>query len=108
MSKPLLFNDYSTEDYVKFAEQTANWIKTTGKAGRFGKLWNQSPDSKENYDDYPMLTPKSLYGGSAGVGLFYLRLYQVTKKDEYLEEAKAAIEKECLKYADILRQLKEL
>lgn len=90
MSKPLLFNDYSTEDYVKFAEQTANWIKTTGKAGRFGKLWNQSPDSRENYDNYPMLTPKSLYGGSAGVGLFYLRLYQVTKKDEYLEEAKAS------------------
>ena len=74
MSENILFKNYTSHDYVKFAEQTANWIKTTGKNGKSGKLWLQSPDSKENFDDYPMLTPKSLYGGSAGVGLFYLRL----------------------------------
>lgn len=90
MSKPSLFNEYTADDYVKFAEQTANWIKTTGKRGKFGKLWTQAPDSNADYSDYPMLTPKSLYGGSAGVGLYYLRLYQVTKKAEYLEEAKDA------------------
>lgn len=92
MSENILFKEYTEQDYLKFAEQTANWIKTTGKASKFGKLWSQSPDSKENFDDYPMLTPKSIYGGSAGVGLFYLRLYQVTKKAEYLDEAKAAAE----------------
>lgn len=92
MSENVLFRDYGSKDYVNFAEQTAQWIKTTGKRGKFGKLWIQSPDSKENYDDYPMLTPKSLYGGLAGVGLFYLRLYQFTGKDEYLEEAKNAAE----------------
>ncbi len=92
MSENVLFKKYTAKDYVDFAEQTARWIKTTEKLGKFGKLWNQSPDSKENYDDYPMLTPKSLYGGSAGVGFFYLRLYQVTKKAEYLEEAKKAAE----------------
>ena len=92
MAENVLFRKYTAEDYVSFAEETASWIKTTGKKGRTGKLWNQSPDSKENFEDYPMLTPKSLYGGSAGVGLFYLRLYQVTKKNEYLEEAKQAAE----------------
>lgn len=90
MSENILFKNYTSHDYVKFAEQTANWIKTTGKNGKSGKLWLQSPDSKENFDDYPMLTPKSLYGGSAGVGLFYLRLYQVTKNPEYLKEAESA------------------
>ena len=90
MAENILFKKYTADDYVKIAEQSANWIKTTGIKGRFGKLWNQAPDSHENYDDYPMLTPKSLYGGSAGVGLYYLRLYQVTKKEEYLEEAKTA------------------
>ena len=90
MSENILFKNYTSQDYVKFAEQTANWIKTTGKIGRTGKLWLQSPDSKENFDDYPMLTPKSIYGGSAGVALFYLRLYQVTKNIEYLDEAKSA------------------
>lgn len=92
MSENILFKEYTDQDYLKFAEQTANWIKTTGKASKFGKLWSQSPDSKENFDDYPMLTPKSIYGGSAGIGLFYLRLYQVSKKTEYLDEAKAAAE----------------
>jgi len=90
MSSNILFNEYSTEDYLQFAEQTANWIKTNEKKGKFGKLWTQSPDSTENFDDYPMLTPKAIYGGSAGVGFFYLRLYQVTKNPEYLENAEAA------------------
>ena len=36
-----------------------------------------------------MLTPKALYGGSAGIGLFYLRLYQVTENEEYLKNAKS-------------------
>ena len=92
MAENVLFRKFTAKDYISFAEETASWIKTTGKKGRTGKLWNQSPDSKENFEDYPMLTPKSLYGGSAGVGLFYLRLYQVTKKNEYLEEAKQAAE----------------
>ena len=90
MAENTLFKEYNSADYVKFAEQTASWIKTTGSLGKYGRLWNQSPDSKEDFTDYPMLTPKSLYGGSAGVGLFYLRLYQATKKTEYLEETKSA------------------
>ena len=92
MAENLLFKEPSAEDFVEYAKQTASWIKTTEKISRFGKTWNQSPDSTENFDDYPMLTPKSLYGGSAGVGLFYLRLYQETKIPEYLEEAKNAAE----------------
>lgn len=90
MAENVLFKEYTPDDYVTFAEQTASWIKTTKKLGTFGSRWNQSPDSKEDFTDYPMLTPKSLYGGSAGVGLFYLRLYQATKKEEYLEESKSA------------------
>lgn len=90
MSENLLFKEPTASDFVEYAQQTASWIKTTGQISKFGKTWNQSPDSKEDFTDYPMLTPKSLYGGSAGVGLFYLRLYQTTKNEEYLEEAKSA------------------
>ena len=64
MAGNTLFKEYNSADYVKFAEQTASWIKTTGSLGKYGRLWNQSPDSKEDFTDYPMLTPKSLYGGS--------------------------------------------
>lgn len=87
-----LFKAYQAKDYIKIAEETARWIKTTEKITPYGKRWNQSPDSAEDFSDYPMLTEKALYGGSAGVGLFYLRLYQATGKEEYLSEAKAAAE----------------
>lgn len=90
MAGNYLFKEYEAEDYVAIAEETARWIKTTEKITPFGKRWEQSPDSEEDFSDYPMLTEKALYGGSAGVGLFYLRLYQVTGKEEYLLEAKAA------------------
>ncbi len=90
MSENILFKDYTSSDYIKFAEQSAAWIKTTKLSGKAGTVWSQSPDSKEDFSDYPMLTPKSLYGGSSGVGLFYLRLYQVTKNALYLAEAESA------------------
>lgn len=90
MAGNYLFKIYQSEDYISIAEETARWIKTTEKITPFGKRWEQSPDSAEDFSDYPMLTEKALYGGSAGVGLFYLRLYQVTGKEEYLLEAKAA------------------
>ena len=85
-----LFKTYQADDYIVIAEETAKWIKTTEKITPYGKRWIQSPDPEEDFSDYPMLTEKALYGGSAGVGLFYLRLYQVTKKEEYLLEARAA------------------
>lgn len=90
MAGNYLFKEYEAEDYIAIAEETARWIKTTEKVTPFGKRWEQSPDSAEDFSDYPMLTEKALYGGSAGIGLFYLRLYQVTGKEEYLLEAKAA------------------
>ncbi|MBQ3852342.1 MAG: hypothetical protein II760_03060, partial [Lachnospiraceae bacterium] len=90
MARNILFKQYEADDYIDIAERTADWIKTTERKTEYGKRWIQSPDSTEDFSDYPMLTEKALYGGSAGIGLFYLRLYQVTKKDEYLEVAKAA------------------
>lgn len=90
MAGNYLFKHYKTEDYINIAEETARWIKTTEKVTPYGKRWNQSPDSEEDFSDYPMLTEKALYGGSAGIGLFYLRLYQATGNEEYLQEAEAA------------------
>ena len=88
--KNILFQSYTSDDYIKIAEETADWIKENEIITEHGKRWVQSPDSDEDFSDYPMLTEKAMYGGSAGIGLFYLRLYQATGKEEYLEEAKAA------------------
>ena len=90
MAQNYLFKPYKADDYIQIAKEAAKWIKTTEKITENGKIWNQSPDSDEDFSDYPMLTEKALYGGSAGIGLFYLRLYQATKDQSYLEEAKKA------------------
>lgn len=87
MAQNYLFKPYKLDDYIRIAEEAADWIKSTEKLTEAGKIWEQSPDSEEDFSDYPMLTEKALYGGSAGIGLFYLRLYQATKNEEYLEEA---------------------
>lgn len=88
----ILFKTYTPDDYISVAEETANWLKSLRTDTKYGRIWVQSPDSKEDFSNYPMLKEKALYGGSAGIGLFYLRLYQATKKDEYLEEAVKAAE----------------
>ncbi len=90
MAENILFREKTASNYIEFAKQAAEWIKTTEKKGKFGKTWIQSPDSAEDFSDYPMLTEKSLYGGAAGIGLFFLRLYQATNEAEYLSEAEEA------------------
>lgn len=90
MASNILFKHYQIDDYIEIAEETAGWLKSVERKTEHGKRWIQSPDSTEDFSDYPMLTEKALYGGSAGIGLFYLRLYQATKKEEYLTEAKEA------------------
>lgn len=92
MTANLLFKNYDVDDYIEIAEQAAAWISSNEVETANGLVWIQSPDSDEDFTDYPMLTPKSLYGGSAGIGLFFIRLYQATKKNEYLEKAKKAID----------------
>ena len=90
MAENYLFKKRTAEDYIALAEETARWLKTNEFATPNGKRWKQAPDSKEDFSEYPMLTEKALYGGSAGIGLFYLRLYQATGNAEYLAEARAA------------------
>lgn len=92
MANNYLFKPYKSDDYIRIAKETAEWIKSTEIKTEKGKKWDQSPDSDEDFSDYPMLTEKALYGGSAGVGLFFLRLYQATGESKYLDEAKEAAE----------------
>lgn len=90
MASNYLFKRYQADDYIAIAQEAERWIRTAEIQTPHGILWNQSPDSAEDFSDYPMLTEKALYGGSAGIGLFYLRLYQAAGKDEYLAKAENA------------------
>lgn len=90
MAENVLFQEYGVQDYIDIAKQAASWTETYEVTTEDGKYWVQSPDSEEDFSDYPMLIEKALYGGSAGIGLFYLRMYQALNEEKYLKTAKAA------------------
>lgn len=89
-----VFRINNTEDYLKAAIETASWIDKHKITDEKGTRWEISgtegkePDAVES----AFLTDTSLYGGAAGIGYFYLQLYEVTGKEAYLDEAKAAAE----------------
>lgn len=90
---PYLFKKANEEEYLNKAIETANWLDTLSVDTENGKFWSRSPKLKDDeLTYYPYYSPKGLYSGSAGVGEFYIRLYEITRKPEYLEEAKKAAE----------------
>lgn len=70
--------------------ETAEWIKQYEIPTEYGKIWRKTPEHETDAEDSPLVSSKSLYGGSAGIGFFYLRLYLATQEEKWLEEAKSA------------------
>lgn len=86
------FAPKKSEDYLESALQIAKYLKTNEVVTPQGKYWKLSPEPGNDYAGDLMLTPKSLYGGSAGIGQFFLQLFEVTKDSKFLNEAKDAAE----------------
>lgn len=84
------FRKYSTDDYLTFAKEIAKYIKNNEVVTEKGKYWKQSPEPGNDYDSDLVLSRTSIYGGSAGVGLFWLQLYEVTGDEKYLQEVEDA------------------
>ena len=91
---PDVFNPTSDEDYLKGAIETANWIKKHEVNDENGRHWavncqeGKTPDEVEQ----TYLSNRTLYSGAAGIGFFFVQLYEVTNEVQYLEEAKAGLE----------------
>lgn len=80
MASNILFKHYQIDDYIEIAEETAGWLKSVERKTEHGKRWIQSPDSTEDFSDYPMLTEKALYGGSARYRTVLLKIISGNKK----------------------------
>ena len=88
---PRVFKQFTDEDYLRGAIETANWLKTLEIKTEHGKIWKNFPDGQNGFGrDIMLFGPTNIYSGSAGIGIFYLRLYEATGDEQYLEEAKAA------------------
>lgn len=62
-----------------------------GEDTEYGRSWKALPEGQEGYrEDVPMFTSKSMYDGSAGIGIFMIRLYEATSDERWLKEAEEA------------------
>lgn len=91
-SAQLPFRAKTDEDYLEAVFQIVKYLKTNEVVTPKGKYWKVSPEPGNEYKEDLIITPKSIYAGSAGIGQFFLQLYEVTRKEEYLKEAKDAAE----------------
>ena len=88
---PRIFHKNTAEDYLRAAIETANWIDTLAVKTEYGRIWKALPEGQEGYrEDVPMFTSKSMYDGSAGIGIFLIRLYEATSDERWLKEAEEA------------------
>ena len=88
---PRIFHKNTAEDYLRAAIETANWIDTLAVKTEYGRIWKALPEGQEGYrEDVPMFTSKSMYDGSAGIGIFMIRLYEATSDARWLKEAEEA------------------
>lgn len=88
---PEIFQKNTAEDYLKAAIDTAEWIDTLAIKTEYGRIWQALPEGQDGYrEDVPLFTPKSMYDGSAGIGIFFIRLYEATGDIRWLTEAEEA------------------
>ena len=88
---PLIFKRNTAEDYLQAAIDTAEWIDTLAIKTEHGRIWKALPDGQDGYGaDVPLFTSKSMYDGSAGIGIFFIRLYEATGDSRWLTEAEKA------------------
>ena len=97
MGNPVKISVYrknTANDYLEAALDVARWIKKYEVKKEFGKSWKISSGagSKEGDDLAQKMTDRSIYSGAAGVGYFFLQLYEATNDRSYLDEAIQAAE----------------
>ncbi len=85
------FAPLSSEELVSSALETANWIKQYEHKTKDGSYYDVLPQ-KEVPEGSILLKNTGLYAGAAGIAFFFLRLYLSTKENNWLEDAKAAID----------------
>jgi rhamnogalacturonyl hydrolase YesR len=74
---------YQRNIYFEYAEKTANWLKSLAVESSPGIYRWPTAEGVNNYTI-------GIDSGAAGVGLFFLELYDVTRDVEYLEFAEGA------------------
>lgn len=87
---PYLFIQNTEQNYLEAAIETAKWIEQFEVKEDIGKTWKIFPEDQNGLEGSAFLGKRTFYAGSGGIGFFFLRLYQVTGDDRWLNEAEEA------------------
>lgn len=84
------FEPPNADRLIRAAEETADWIESFGHIDGDTEYWDVQPGT-EVAEDELLLSRTCLYGGAAGIALFYMRLYRAVKDEKYLNRARAGV-----------------
>lgn len=84
------FTPITSERLIEKTLETEGWISGYVHEEGDTKVWEVLP-GKEQEEGGLLLKPSGLYGGAAGIALFYLRLYKATGDEKFLDNAKGGI-----------------
>jgi lantibiotic modifying enzyme len=89
-----LFTPCKPENYLEAAIEAARWIRGFEVKKEKGHSWKMSGGEGQSVGD-PLAeslscNDRNLYSGAAGIGYFFVQLYEATRDRSYLEEAVGA------------------
>ena len=85
------FDELNNEKLLETVIEAADFLEDYEHETVDGIYWDIIPGKETGWNEV-LTSITSLYGGTAGVALFFLRLYQVTGNERYLKKARKGID----------------
>ena len=82
---------YHGEKLLDPVLETAAWLEDYEHEDEEGRIYWDILPGKDIATNLTLTSRTSLYGGTAGIALFFLRLYRVTKDKKWLEKAEGGV-----------------
>lgn len=92
----------SPEDYLSTVLQAEKYLATNRVETEEGVYWKTSGTGGDNRTE--LMSRMGLYGGSAGILYFYLKLYQATGEEPFLDMVRKAVAYICVHLPQALPQ----
>lgn len=83
---------YTEDDYLENAIELYEWVESNRIDSDKGISYRVNPGSVIEFSEHQVHGRHRLYSGSAGVGIFLIRLYEILNDKKYLDEAKGILE----------------
>lgn len=89
-----IFKQTSADSYLESVLEVTKWIKQFEVQKEKGKSWKLSSGEGSSEGDAlaAKLNDRTIYSGAAGIGYYFIQLFEITGDKSYLDEAISAAE----------------